>query len=71
MKVGDVVKYKNLHGHCSGGKFISKTWIGLVVETGIYAGNCDLLIMWNETGLCPEKRRSLEVISENRRFSKV
>lgn len=66
MKIGDVVKYKNLHGHCAGGKFISKAWIGLVVETGIYSGNCNLLVLWNETGLSPEKKESLEIINESR-----
>ena len=64
MKIGDVVKYKNLHGHCAGGEFISKAWIGLVVEIGIYTGNCNLLVMWNETGVCPEKGSALEVIGE-------
>ena len=64
MKIGNLVKYKNLHGHCEGGKFTSKAWIGLVVETGIYTGNCNLLVLWNETALCPEKSSALEVINE-------
>lgn len=32
MNLGDLVKYKNLHGHVVSGKFISKSWTGLVVE---------------------------------------
>ena len=32
MKVGDLVKYKNLHGHVVGGKFISKSWVGVILE---------------------------------------
>ena len=66
MKVGDLVKYKNLHGHVVAGKFVSKDWKGLIVETGIYAGNKDLLVLWDHGSPSTETRSSLEVISESR-----
>ena len=66
MKVGDLVKYKNLHGHVVGGKFISKSWRGLVVELGSYDVNKDLLILWNHGSAETESSASLEVISESR-----
>ncbi len=68
MKVGDLVKYKNLHGHVVDGKFISKEWIGIIVEVGIYTGNKNLKVMWdskNETLLATENSESLEVINES------
>lgn len=64
MKVGDLVKYKNLHGHVVDGKFISKTWSGIIVETGQYVGNKDLVVMWHHGTTATESKDSLEVINE-------
>ena len=68
MKVGDLVKYKNLHGQylLSYGKFVSKSWTGIIVETGAYTGNKDLVVMWHHGTTATESRDSLEVISESR-----
>ena len=65
MKVGDLVKYKNLHGHVVEGKFISKDWRGIIIETGVYAGNKDVKVMWQH-GIDTESSSSIEVISESR-----
>jgi hypothetical protein len=63
MKIGDLVKYKNLHGHVTNGKFISKSWTGIVIETGTYVGNKDLVVMWNHGTTATESRSSLEAIN--------
>ena len=65
MKVGDLVKYKNLHGHVVDGKFISKDWVGIVVEVGGYPGHKNIRVMWKH-GLELENSSGLEVISENK-----
>jgi hypothetical protein len=65
MKVGDLVKYKNLHGHVVDGKFISKSWVGIIVEIGKYTGNSDVKVSWNNA-ICTECSDSLEVINESR-----
>ena len=65
MKVGDLVKYKNLHGHVVGGKFISKTWTGLIVEIEEDSKKTkSVFVMWSSgiTGI--ESKESLEVISD-------
>ena len=62
MNVGDLVKYKNLHGHVVEGKFISKNWNGIVVEIGDYTGNNDLKVLWAH-GVTTENSESLEVIN--------
>ena len=66
MKVGDLVKYKNLHGHVVDGNFVSKNWTGIIVETGAYTGNKDLVVMWHHDTIAIESRESLEVVNENR-----
>jgi 3-methyladenine DNA glycosylase Mpg len=66
MKVGDLVKYKNLHGHVVYGKFVSKSWTGIIVETGAYTGNKDLVVMWHHGATATESRDSLEVVNESR-----
>jgi len=57
MKVGDLVKYKNLHGHVVCGKFISKEWTGIVLEE---AGS--LKILWSTGTLSEESQDSLEIV---------
>ncbi len=66
MKVGDLIKYKNLHGHVRDGKFVSKSWIGIIVETGAYTGNKDLIILWHHGTTTTESMESLQVINESR-----
>tara|TARA_R110000824_G_scaffold347890_1_gene534647 strand:+ start:521 stop:709 length:189 start_codon:yes stop_codon:yes gene_type:complete len=62
MKIGDLVKYKNLHGHVEFGKFISKQWTGIVLEE--LAGQ--FRILWSTGTLSEEFKESLELISEDR-----
>ena len=62
MKVncGDLVKYKNLHGHVYDGKFISKEWVGLVTQV---TGN-QVEVLWNGLGIkSMEAQTALEVVS--------
>lgn len=58
MKVGNLVKYKNLHGHVVGGKFISKEWTGIILEelTNVFK------ILWSTGTLSEEARSSLELV---------
>ncbi len=59
MKVGDLVKYKNLHGQVVGGKFISKGWTGMIIEEfpkGI------LKVLWSHGAMAEENRSALEII---------
>lgn len=54
MKVGDVVRPKKL-------------WIeaiGLVIETGVYTGNQDTKVMWEDGEIHLWNSKVLEVISE-------
>jgi len=66
MKIGDMVRYKNLHGHIEFGKFVSKSWTGLIIESGMYTGNKDLFVMWNHGYTATESSSALEVINESR-----
>ena len=61
MKVGDLVKYKNLHGHVVAGKFISKKWTGLV--TKVTPGDLDVEVLWCGAKKSVERKSALEVIS--------
>lgn len=56
MKVGDLVKYKNMHGHVVGGKFISKRWTGIVLEEHPRV----LRILWSTGTMSNEAKSSLE-----------
>jgi len=62
VKVGDLVKYKNLHGHVRLGTFTSKSWIGVVIECGKYTGNNDTIVWWNHGEQEVVKREALKVI---------
>ena len=56
MKVGDLVRFQ-------------KVWIvatGIVVEAGIFSGNRDVKILWEDGIIFTERSRNLEVISESR-----
>ncbi len=61
MKVGDLVKYKNLHGHVVGGKFISKQWTGLITKAT--PSDPDVEVLWCGTTKSIERKSALEVIS--------
>ena len=67
MKVGDLVRYKNLHGHVVAGKFISKKWVGLVtkilVEDLKTASDKHVEVLWNGTVKKTEHKSALEIIS--------
>ncbi len=65
MKVGDLVKYKNLMGFYVNGKFISKEQVGIIIETGVYVGRCDLKVAWNNT-IATAQSSTLEVVNEKR-----
>lgn len=62
MKPGDLVTYADvslLDGR--------PKEIGLVVATGVWVGNCDVLVLWGWHGdPITQKSRKLEVINENR-----
>ena len=64
IKVGDLVKYKNLHGHVAEGKFISKGWTGLVLELEKTENKKNIKVMWSSGIMGIEAIESLEVISE-------
>jgi len=56
VNVGDLVRFQ-------------KVWIvatGIVVETGIFSGNRDVKILWEDGIIFTERSRNLEVISESR-----
>mgnify|MGYP001173612104 FL=1 len=65
MRVGDIVQFKNLHGHVFGGKFISKRWIGIIVETEVCGNNGDVMVAWGEM-MNVERKSSLQVVNESR-----
>jgi hypothetical protein len=60
MKVGDMVKYNS---SCSTNT--TSNPIMLVLETGIYAGGCDIKVMWG-TKEATTHSSLLEVINEDR-----
>jgi hypothetical protein len=56
VKVGDLVRFK-------------KVWIvatGIVIETGVFPGNKDIKVMWEDGVIFTERSRNIEVISESR-----
>lgn len=56
VQVGDLVRPK-------------RVWIkaiGIVLETGIYTGNQDVKIMWEDGEIHPWRSKDLEVINESR-----
>jgi len=65
VKAGDIVQFKNLHGHVFGGKFISKRWVGIIIETEVSGNNEDVMVAWGEM-MNIERKSSLQVINESR-----
>ena len=55
MKVGDVIQYTG---------FKKKVLTGIIIETGVYAGNRDILVMWEDGAIFTEERRHMEVIRD-------
>lgn len=56
MNVGDIVKFQ-------------KTWIvatGIIIEVGVYSGNKDIKVMWEDGVIFTEKSKLMKVISEDR-----
>ncbi len=62
MKVGDLVKYNTYTEKWA----VGLNLIGLVVETGVYVGRCDVKIRWNDGKTNLHKSSQLEVINESR-----
>jgi len=58
MKVGDLVKFKS--------HFLFGSFIGIIIETGAYAGNKDVKVFWNGENINIEYSKVLEVINETR-----
>ena len=58
MKVGDLVKHQALWviGEC----------VGIVIETGVYTGNKDMKVMWQDGRVLMYKSKYMQVIDENR-----
>jgi hypothetical protein len=62
VKVGDLVKYKNLHGHVVSGEFVSRGWTGVVIECIEVCTHRDLLVLWSH-GTATESSSSLQVVT--------
>ncbi len=59
MKVGDMVQYT----------LLNQALRGIIIETGAYTGNNDILVMWQDGEIFPEKSEFMEVVRETRRSS--
>jgi len=56
MKVGDIIRPK-------------KIWIetiGIIIETGVYAGNRDIRAMWEDGAIRTVTSQKFEIINESR-----
>ena len=56
MKVGDLVTWSWGDGE----------YRGIVIETGMYAGNKDTKVYWSDSEVMTEKSKELEVVSESK-----
>ena len=56
IKKGDIIQYTGF----------KKPLTGIVIETGVYTGNSDILVMWQDGEIFPEKSEIMEVINETR-----
>ena len=59
MKQGDLV-FRSSHDDSSSSD------IGIIIETGVFAGNKDVKVFWRESNIRTEKSEDLEVLSEDR-----
>ena len=55
MKVCDIIQYRG---------FKKKTLTGIIIETGAYAGNKDIKVMWEDGAIFPEESRFMVVLRE-------
>ena len=61
MKVGDLVQIKDI---CP---IYGKVMVALVIELGVYAGNCDVKVLWQtHTESVTADSKHLKVINEGR-----
>ena len=56
MKVGDIICFDGF----------KKDLLGIIIETGVYTGNTDILVMWQDGEIFPEKSRVMKVVRETR-----
>lgn len=56
VKVGDIICFS----------FFKKDLLGIILETGAYTGNKDILVMWQDGAIFPEKSEQMEVVRETR-----
>ena len=54
MKVGDLICFP-----C-----FKKDLLGIILETGAYTGNKDILVMWQDGEIFPEKSKQMKVIRD-------
>ncbi len=62
MKVGDLVKYDTFTQKWAAGLQL----VGLIVETGVYVGRCDVKVQWNDGHTNTHRSAQLKVINESR-----
>lgn len=60
MKVGDLVRYDTYTQKWAVGLNLH----GVIIETGVYTGRRDVLVMWQDGDIETEKSLRLKVISE-------
>ena len=56
MKVGDIIQYTGF----------KKPLMGIVIETGAYTGNNNILVMWQDGEIFPERSELMKVLHETR-----
>ena len=56
VKVGDIIQFRGF----------KKDLTGIVIETGVYTGNKDIKVMWEDGAIFPEKSKMMQVIHETR-----
>ena len=56
MKGGDIIQFRGF----------KKALTGIVIETGVYSGNKDIKVMWEDGEIFPEKSKMMQVIRETR-----
>ena len=55
MKVGDLVEPKI--------KWTGNEFVGIVIETGVYAGNKDTKVLWEDGRILTYKSKYMDVIN--------
>ncbi len=62
MKVGDLVKKKSYMTVSRSAA--NSNEIAIVVETGIYVGNRDIMVLWNDGTKSTQISKTMEVVSD-------